>query len=63
MKTYDVIRLALEGQLAIGSARKALRDGPRSLRGRAGERAADAMKRLGLTAESRPSEVPPQSAA
>lgn len=43
-------RLALEADIALNSAKKALRYGPQSLRGRAGERAAEAMAKLGLVA-------------
>lgn len=47
----DVLRLALEADLCFTSAKKALREGPQSLRGDAGARAAEAMRRLGLSAE------------
>lgn len=44
----DALRLAAEADISLNSARKALREGPRSLRGRAGEKADEAMRRLGL---------------
>jgi hypothetical protein len=51
MRTVDrrtILRLAAEGDLDPRSARKALIEGPDALRGRAGERAREAMERLGL---------------
>lgn len=46
------LRLAAEAEICVASAVKALRYGPRVLRGRAGERAAEAMAKLGLRAAS-----------
>lgn len=48
MKHRDVLRLALEADIAINTARKALRG--EEIRGRAGERAAEKMAELGLRA-------------
>lgn len=46
-----ILRLAAEADIDPRSAAKALRDGPESLRGRVGEKAANAMARLGLEHE------------
>ena len=62
MKQRDDLRLALTADICLNSARKALREGPQKIRGRAGERAAEAMERLGLNPESHPSKPPPQAA-
>lgn len=43
-------QLAFEADICLASARKALRVGPESLRGRAGERAAEVMRRHGWLA-------------
>lgn len=48
MKQRDVLRLALEADIALPTARRALREGPQVIRGRPGERAAEAMRRLGF---------------
>lgn len=45
-------QLALEADICLNSARKALRTGPDSLRGRAGERAAEVMRRHGWLASA-----------
>ncbi|AKV04558.1 hypothetical protein AKJ09_11221 [Labilithrix luteola] len=60
----DELRLALEADICQNSARKALRKGPKSLRGRAGQRAEEAMQRLGLLpVNAGPSSDPPPQAA
>lgn len=58
VKERDALRLAVDGDISLPSARKALRFGPHSLRGRAGEKAAEAMARLGLAPVATPSDPP-----
>lgn len=53
-----VLRLAAEADIDPRSAAKALRSGADSLRGRTGERAAEAMQRLGMPNVNAPSEPP-----
>ena len=59
MDRLTILRLAAEADLDPRSARKALTQGPHSLRGRAGEKALAAMQRMGLVSSSR-SAPPPQ---
>lgn len=47
-RSRDVMALALDARICANSARKALKHGPYTLRGDAGVRAAESMRRLGL---------------
>lgn len=57
--TRKVLSLALHADVDPRTARKALRDGPDAVRGRAGERLAEAMAELGLASPNSP---PPPAA-
>jgi hypothetical protein len=50
----NALHLAFEADIDVRTAEKALTVGPEKIRGRAGERAAEAMKRLGLDRHSEP---------
>ncbi len=48
------LKLALAADICLNSARKAIKHGSKSLKGRAGERAAEGMAALGIPDSSNP---------